>query len=55
MVDEVLPSLNLILVAGQPASSIERFIAARRLSGHPVIVIDRESEFDERLEMYVTQ
>jgi len=55
MVDEVLPSLNLICVVGQLASSIEKFIAARQLSGRPVTVIDTESEFDERLESHVCQ
>ena len=55
MVNEVLPSLDLICVAGQPASSIEKFTAARRLSGHPVTVIETEKEFDERLESYVSK
>ena len=35
-----LPSLNLICLAGQPASSIEKFVTARRLSGRPVTVIN---------------
>ncbi len=52
MVAEVLPSLNLICLAGQPASSVEKFIAARELSGRPVTVIDTETEFNERLKSY---
>ncbi|KAH8983334.1 hypothetical protein EDB86DRAFT_2967587 [Lactarius hatsudake] len=51
-VDEVLPSLDLIYLADQPTSSIEKFVAARRLSGRPVTVIETETEFDERLESY---
>lgn len=39
-VTEVLPSLNLICLAGQSASSIGRFIAARELSNPPVTVDD---------------
>ena len=36
---DALPSLRLICLAGQPASSIEKFITARQLSGRPVSVI----------------
>ncbi|KAH9171739.1 hypothetical protein EDB89DRAFT_1069246 [Lactarius sanguifluus] len=50
LVAEVLPSLELIRIMGQPASSIEKFIAARRLSGCPVTAIDTDTEFNERLE-----
>ena len=55
LADEVLPSLNLIRVVGQPASSIEKFIASRQLSGRPVTFIDTEAEFDKRLESYASQ
>jgi hypothetical protein len=55
LADEVLPSLNLIRVVGQPASSIEKFIVSRRLSGCPVTFIDTEAEFVKRLESYVSQ
>ena len=51
----VLPSLNLIHLVGQPVSSIETFIAARQLCGCPVTIIDTESEFDERVESYISQ
>jgi hypothetical protein len=49
MVTEVLPSLDLICLDGQPASSIEKFVAAsaRQLSGRPVTTIDTETEFEE--------
>ena len=40
MVADVLPSLDLINLEGQPASSFENFVAARRLSGHPVTIVD---------------
>ncbi len=52
MVDGVLPSLDLIYLAGQPASSIEKFIAARLLSGCLVTVTDTETGFVERLKPY---
>jgi hypothetical protein len=55
MVEEVLPSLDLIRVVGQPASSIEKFTAARQLSGLPVTIVETETEFDERLESYVSE
>ncbi|KAH9171741.1 hypothetical protein EDB89DRAFT_1069319 [Lactarius sanguifluus] len=50
---EVLPSLDLVCIAGHPASSIDKFTAARRLSGCPVTIVDTEMEFHERLESYV--
>jgi len=55
MVTEVFPSLDLIYLEYQPASSIKNFIAVRQLSGRPVTVIDAESEFDERLESYASK
>ena len=55
MVDEVLPCLDLLCVAGQPASSIEKFTTARRLSDHPVTIVETETEFDERLESYISK
>ena len=53
LVSEVLPSLDLICLAGQPASSIENFITARKLSGFPVSVVESTTEFTNRLESYV--
>jgi hypothetical protein len=47
MAEEVLPSLDLIRVVGQPASSVEKFTAARQLSGRPVTIVETETEFDE--------
>ncbi|KAH8983314.1 hypothetical protein EDB86DRAFT_2833981 [Lactarius hatsudake] len=55
MVDEVLPSLDLIYLEDQPTSSIEKLVAARRLSGLPVTVVDTETEFNQRLESYVSE
>ena len=46
MAAEVFPSLHLIFLAGQPESSIEKFIAVRRLSGCPVAMVDTEMEFE---------
>ncbi len=55
MVTEVLPALDLIILVGQPVSSIDRFIAARRLSGHPVTIVDKEVEFYERVKSYASE
>ncbi|KAH9163240.1 hypothetical protein EDB89DRAFT_2234326 [Lactarius sanguifluus] len=56
MVTGVLPSLKLILIEGQPASSIEKFVTARRISGRPVTVIDTETELNRGLaESYVSK
>ena len=52
MVVEVLPLLNLICLAGRPASTIEKFIAVHWLSGYIVTVIETEREF-ERLKSHV--
>ena len=49
MVAEVLPVLSVICIDGQPVSCIEKFIAARQLSGCPVTIV----ETHERLEAYV--
>ena len=55
MVTEVLPSLDLICLDGKPASSIRIFLAVRQLSGRPVTVVDTKTEFDQRLESYVSK
>ena len=47
-----LLSLELIFLAGQPASSVEKFIAIRKFSGRPVTVVDTEREFNERVKSY---
>ena len=54
MVAEAFPSLDLIYIKDQPASSVEKFVAARKLSGRPVTVLDldAEMEFEERLLSY---
>jgi hypothetical protein len=54
MVAEVLPSLDLIYLADRPASSIEKFVAARQLSDRPVTVVKSHTEFKERLKSYIT-
>ncbi|KAH9170323.1 hypothetical protein EDB89DRAFT_2072154 [Lactarius sanguifluus] len=55
MITEVLPSLDSICLAGQPASSINKFVAARQLSDRPVTVINTRTAFDERLRSYVSE
>jgi hypothetical protein len=54
MVVDVLPSLDFIYLEGQPASSIEKFGAFRRLSGHPVIIVTTETEYHDRLRSYIS-
>ena len=48
MVSEVMPGLELICLEGQPASSVERFIAARRLSDRPVTFIHSKELYGRR-------
>ncbi|KAH9065000.1 hypothetical protein EDB87DRAFT_1680166 [Lactarius vividus] len=52
---EAFSSLDLIHLADQPASSIEKFVAAHRLSDRPVTFVDTEIEFDERVRSHVSQ
>jgi hypothetical protein len=56
-VTEVLPSLGLICLAGQPASSMEKFVAGRQLSHaeRPVAVVYTEREFDKRVWSHVSE
>lgn len=51
-----LPSLGLICLEGQPKSTVEKleFVAARRLSGRPVTVVNEREEFDKRLKSYIS-
>jgi hypothetical protein len=50
MVTEVLPYVDLICLEALPvASSVEKFVAIRRLAGRPVTVVNTISEFDEIL------
>ena len=49
MATEVLPALDTLCVEGQFASSVNKFIAARRESGRPVTFVNTEKEFRERL------
>jgi hypothetical protein len=53
MVAEVLPSLDLNYLEGQPASSVGKFLTVRQLSGRPVTVIGTKTEFDERRGSYI--
>ncbi|KAH8983837.1 hypothetical protein EDB86DRAFT_171317 [Lactarius hatsudake] len=55
LVDEVLPSLDLVWIVGQRGPLIKKFIATRMLYGLPVTVVDTETEFNERLEFYVSR
>ena len=49
MATELLPALDTLCVEGQFASSVEKFIAARRDSGRSVTFVNTETEFRERL------
>ena len=48
-----LPFLDLIYLAGQPVSSVEKFVAARRLSDRPVTIVETQTEFDEKLDSHI--
>jgi len=50
MAAEVLPALDLICLESHVASSVEKFVAARQLSGRPVTVVDTRTEFNSRLD-----
>jgi len=52
MVTEVLPALDLLFLEDQPVSCVDKFIAVRRDSGHPVTIVDTRSEFEKRLDVY---
>jgi hypothetical protein len=52
MVAEVLPSLDLVYLVDQPPSSVEKFVASRRFTDHPVTVVNSKTEFDQRIESY---
>jgi hypothetical protein len=52
MIDEALPSLDLICLEGKPTSYFKKFIAVRRLSGRPITVVSTEAEFDQILKSY---
>ena len=49
---EVLPSLDLIWLGGQRASSIKKFVASRRFADRRVTVIGIKKEFIKRIESY---
>lgn len=53
MVVEALPVLNFIYIGGLPVSYVEKFLAARRISGQPVTIVGTEAEFYERVNSYV--
>jgi hypothetical protein len=52
---EVLPVLDLIHIKDEPVPSIEKFLAARKLSGRPVTVFDTIAEFFERAKSYISE
>ena len=53
-VAEVLPSLDLIYLEGEPVSSLAKFVAACQIFGHPVIVTEPK-EFNRRLKSSVSK
>jgi hypothetical protein len=55
MVAKALSSLEFICLEDRPTSSVEKFIAARRVSGRPVTVLRTATEFDQRLMSYVSK
>ena len=55
MVAEALPSLDFIFLEGQrrPASTLKKFVAARRLSDRPITVANTTREFNSKIQSYV--
>ena len=55
-VTETLPALQLLCIEemeeGEDTSSVHKFLAIRRDSGHPVTFVKTKEEFEERLESY---
>ena len=49
MATEVLPALDMLCLEGQLASTVDKFIAARRDSGRPVAIVNTEWEIKERI------
>ena len=50
MITEVLPALASLSLKDQPESSVENFLAARQISGHPVTFVDPgKCEFISRI------
>ena len=49
MATAVLPALDMLCLEGRSASSVDKFIAARRDSGRPVTIIDTKREIIERI------
>ena len=52
---EVLPALELLFLENRSVRSVEEFVAARWNAGRPVTFINKESEFQERLESRVAE
>ena len=55
MVAGEFPSLYLIFLADQPASSVQKFVTARKFSGRPVTVVDTETKFYEKVKSYANK
>ena len=55
LVAEVLPSLSLICVEGETASSLEKIVSIRQFSGRPITVVETRGEFNERIESYISR
>ena len=54
MLPGIFPSLHLIFIEDQPASSVDTIVAARRLSDRPVTFIETKAEFATILRSYAT-
>ena len=55
MVAEIFPSLGLICLEGEPASSLEKIVAIRRSSECPITAVETIDEFNEILDSYVSR
>jgi hypothetical protein len=59
MMAEVLPSLELLCLEESESCrhsvQVDKFVAARRHSDHPVTIVNTNKEFRERLESYISK
>jgi hypothetical protein len=57
MMTEALPSLELLCLEEyyQHSVQVDKFVAARRHSDHPVTIVNTNKEFRERLESYISK
>ena len=54
IVTEIMPSIGLICLEGEPASSLENILPILQSSDYPITVVGTTDEFNTKIESYVT-